>query len=878
MLSLLRRLLPLILIFSSNAPKATAQDQPRTLTVNSRIERELAGGQTHSYALNLRSNQIARVIIEQRGVDVVVGVISPDGKKLFEVDSPTGTQGDETATIFATQPGGAYVIEIRALEQKAPAGKYEIRLDRFLTESEYTTERLAALGRLWGAVKYFHPYLAYKDIDWDGALIKVIPQVKAARTPNEYSQAVGNLLQALDDPATTVELASIETAGSTPMSSEKKEPTYFRVVEGFVVVSALDWANAFVSGNREAFSKQPQMLQEIGKAKGIVLDCRYGSVSASELPPFYLRAYLENTLPLLVQGAVTLGTERYRIHNGYPPQRGGTSGGYTTVFVTEAPGVITGQAQTRKPLALIIDEKTPDLSALSSGLQASGAKIVQVGKNNGPAAGRFHPIALPDGVRVRMRITEFVHPGGGSVFQADTQIPADGATDEKVISAAIAALNNLVDEKPAATTADTVRAPAMRGLKDAPSPQMSFPSEEYRLLALFRFWNVINYFFPYKHLTDRPWNTVLTDFIPRFLENKSALDYEMTVAEMVARIQDSHGFVGGFKSLNMHLGNSAPPITLQSVGGKLVVGAFLDQAAADAAAVKIGDVILAIDGEPTEKRISYLSKFRALSTTQSAYSYIYPLALRGPADTKVRLRIEGADGRVRETELSRTASLEKVAPSFARKTPIYQVLPSGYGYIDLARLPLADAHKALDAVMNTPAIIFDMRGYPNGTAWELAPRLTKKKSVTAALFRRPFQSATNLVDEDLEGAQPDYSFEQKLPPAKGAIYQGKVVMLINHNAISQAEHTCMFFESATNVTFIGTPTNGANGDVTNLVLPGGIYASFSGHDVRHADGRQLQRVGIQPHIKIEPTISGIREGRDEILEGAIKFLDSTANR
>lgn len=873
------RLFLLCLILSLDPLNSIAQEQPRTLILNSRIERELAGGQKHNYALNLKSNQIARVIVEQRGVDVVVGVISPDGKKLFEVDSPTGTQGDETATIFATQTG-AYAIEIRALEQKAPAGKYEIRLDRFLTESEYTTERLAALGRLWGAVKYFHPYLAHKDIDWDGALIKIIPQVKAARTPDEYRQAIANLLQALDDPATTAELASIQTAGSTPISREKKEATYFRVVDGFVVISALDWASAFVSGNRAAFSKQPQMLQEIGKARGIVLDCRYGSVSASELPPFYLRAYLDNTLPFLVQGVVTLGTERYRIHNGYPPQRGGTSGGYTSSFVTEAPGVITGQAQTRKPLAVLVDEKTPDLSALSSGLQAAGAKIVQVGKNNSSAAGRFHPIALPDGVRVRMRVTEFVQPGGGSVFQPDIQIPADGATDEKVISAAIAALNNPVDEKPAAaaTPADTVRAPAMRGLKDAPSPQMSFPSEEYRLLALFRLWNVINYFFPYKHLIDTPWNTVLTDFIPRFLENKSALDYEMTVAEMVARIQDSHGFVGGFQSLDMHLGNSAPPIKLQSVGGKLVVAGLLDQAAADAAAVKTGDVILAIDGEPTEKRIAYLSKFRALSTTQSAYSYIYPLALRGPADSKVRLRIEGADGQARETELSRTASLEKVAPPVARKTPIYQVLPSGYGYIDLARLPLADAHKALDVVMNTPAIIFDMRGYPNGTAWELAPRLTEKKNVTAALFRRPFQSATNIVDEDLEGAQPDYSFEQKLPPAKGAIYKGKVVMLINHNAISQAEHTCMFFESATNVTFIGTPTNGANGDVTNLVLPGGIYVSFSGHDVRHADGRQLQRVGIQPHVKIEPTIGGIRAGRDEILEGAIKFLDSTAKR
>jgi C-terminal processing protease CtpA/Prc len=79
-------------------------------------------------------------------------------------------------------------------------------------------------------------------------------------------------------------------------------------------------------------------------------------------------------------------------------------------------------------------------------------------------------------------------------------------------------------------------------------------------------------------------------------------------------------------------------------------------------------------------------------------------------------------------------------------------------------------------------------------------------------------------------------------------------------------------EAATEVTFIGTPTNGANGDVTATVLPGGINVSFSGHDVRHGDGRQLQRLGIQPHIRVEPTIAGVRSGRDEVLEKAIAFL------
>jgi C-terminal processing protease CtpA/Prc len=97
-------------------------------------------------------------------------------------------------------------------------------------------------------------------------------------------------------------------------------------------------------------------------------------------------------------------------------------------------------------------------------------------------------------------------------------------------------------------------------------------------------------------------------------------------------------------------------------------------------------------------------------------------------------------------------------------------------------------------------------------------------------------------------------------------------VLINEDAISQAEHTCLFFEAATDVTFIGTPTAGANGDVTLMVLPGNLAVSFTGHNVRHADGRQLQRVGIQPTIRVEPTIRGTAAGRDEVLEAGVKYL------
>ena len=51
---------------------------------------------------------------------------------------------------------------------------------------------------------------------------------------------------------------------------------------------------------------------------------------------------------------------------------------------------------------------------------------------------------------------------------------------------------------------------------------------------------------------------------------------------------------------------------------------------------------------------------------------------------------------------------------------------------------------------------------------------------------------------------------------------------------------------------------------------------FTGHDVRHADGRQLQRVGLIPDIEVEPTRAGLAAGRDEVLEAAMKYLEAVA--
>ncbi len=98
-------------------------------------------------------------------------------------------------------------------------------------------------------------------------------------------------------------------------------------------------------------------------------------------------------------------------------------------------------------------------------------------------------------------------------------------------------------------------------------------------------------------------------------------------------------------------------------------------------------------------------------------------------------------------------------------------------------------------------------------------------------------------------------------------------MLIDDRAQSQSEQSGLLYRTAGGTTLIGSPTAGANGDITFLTAPGGIRINFSGHDVRWADGKQLQRVGLVPDIEAHPTIAGIRAGKDEVLDRAVSYIE-----
>jgi len=719
--------------------------------------------------------------------------------------------------------------------------------------------RLAGLAKVWGTVKYFHPFLAYRDIDWDKALVETIPKVNAAKTPQEYQAAVNQMLAVLNDKSTR---AAIEIEIKTGTTDHPAQTKHVRTENRVLVIDAAQIAKAVTNDNSALNGFVANINQALPGATGVVIDARNTS-KMSEIESYFFDVFLRQTLPAILDTDVVLGSARYRMHNGYATQTGSGASFYSSALLNSTPQVIQGRAKNKWRIAFVVNQHSPAFTEILSGLQAANrALMIQEGEQAPESGGAAFTIELPDNVKVRIRTSELINLDGSIDLQPDAVVPTGAAIGE----AAKAVQDNTIGQSPNRTAQPFA---SQLGQKDKPYAEMEFPTVEYRLLALFRFWNVINYFYPYKKLIEDSWASVLQRYIPKFEANRDAADYQLTVRELITEMHDSHGGVRNSNAANERLGTFQPPVLLRYLEDKSVVTKVLDQKIS----LKVGDVVLAIDDEPVEKRREFLSRYIASSTPQWLMRLVHSRLLQGPKDSIAKLRVRGPEGEMREVAVARLLSVTdpKLIAATERSSPIVQVLPSGYGYVDLDRLQGGEVDKMFDTIKSTPAVIFDMRGYPNGTAWAIAPRLTEKKNVVAALFSRPFLEATALSNSEYADSA-EYSFAQKLPDSTGEVYKGKVVMLINEDAISQAEHTCMFFEVATNVTFIGTPTAGANGDVTFMVLPGNLAVSFTGHNVRHADGRQLQRVGIQPTVRVAPTIRGTIDGRDEILEAAVKYL------
>lgn len=385
-----------------------------------------------------------------------------------------------------------------------------------------------------------------------------------------------------------------------------------------------------------------------------------------------------------------------------------------------------------------------------------------------------------------------------------------------------------------------------------------------RMLGLARAWNVLRYWFPYRDIMDQDVQTILEPAITEVLAAKSSKDYQRAMVRLAVEADDGHARILAYRNAVSPGGECILPYTWRFAEDQLVVDGLQ---AHEAGLLKRGDIVRALDGASiADLRARYLPTIPASNEASRLNGFAYRLT-SGECETRT-VTVE-RDGKVIDVAVEWLAPKESgvdLARGRERPGDTIQQLDGGITYVRFPMLKKADLPKLLATANAGSGVVLDMRGYMRDyLIYDLGSLLAKERA-EFALFTQPNAATPGLFT---------WTKPVTIEPAKdGKHITVPVVALIDESAASSPEYHAMAWRAA-GVTLIGSPTAGADGNVSTMPLPmDGAGLRFSGVGVLYPDRGATQRVGIVPDITVKPTVAGIAAGRDEVLERALQELRS----
>ena len=120
---------------------APAQSEAILLGVGKPIEREMRGGETHSYGIHVEAGQFVHMVVLQEGIDVAVSLLDPGGKELIKMDSLNGAYGPEPVSAIADVSGD---FQLKVVAGEAAPGRYQVQLADLRAPTQADRTRMEA--------------------------------------------------------------------------------------------------------------------------------------------------------------------------------------------------------------------------------------------------------------------------------------------------------------------------------------------------------------------------------------------------------------------------------------------------------------------------------------------------------------------------------------------------------------------------------------------------------------------------------------------------------------------------------------------------------------------------------------------------------------
>ena len=275
----------------------------------------------------------------------------------------------------------------------------------------------------------------------------------------------------------------------------------------------------------------------------------------------------------------------------------------------------------------------------------------------------------------------------------------------------------------------------------------------------------------------------------------------------------------------------------------------------------LGDEIVEINGEKIGSLIKKYEPLVAASNYDTKLRGL-PLAFLVRSNDKVMNLVIRRAGKMTNS----ACSLINYRSTYKIKTPHlqpYKIIDGNIGYVYPGTYKNADLKSIEKLFANTKGMVVDLRSYPSDNMFfTFGEYINRDKT--------PFVKFTT------GSISHPGTFKFGADVANGGNknnYKNKIVVIVDETTQSSAEYTTMAFQSSPNVKVIGSQTAGADGNVSKIILPGGISSWITGIGVFYPDGTPTQRVGVKIDYPIKPTVNGIRDGKDELLEKALALLE-----
>lgn len=391
---------------------------------------------------------------------------------------------------------------------------------------------------------------------------------------------------------------------------------------------------------------------------------------------------------------------------------------------------------------------------------------------------------------------------------------------------------------------------------------MNYQDGGLKLLSLFRYWNMVEYYFPYKALIKEDWGKVLTEFIPRFAGASNELEYKLATLALVSRVHDTHATLKD-PVLNKYFGTRYAALEVRFLEDKAVVTDYFNKALGEKTGLKKGDIIEKVNGKPVSEIIKEKLPYTPASNTARQLRNIAFDILRSN-DSLIVIDYIRDNKPKKVTVASYSPKSLNLAARNAKKDTCFKLLKPGISYLHSGTVKNKYLPAIVPQILKTKGLIIDLRSYPSESIVSSFSKYILPKPTQFVKFAKASLAYPGRFTYDngkaIGDVNPDF-------------YKGKIVILVNETTLGHAEYTAMAFSAAPNVTIVGSTTAASDGNISRILLPGGIKTGISGIGVYYADGRETQRVGIVPQIEVKPTIRGVVEGRDELLDKAIAIID-----